>query len=186
VEAHLVPYEDPRNFVTPTPFELDEVSRRRSGRLTETEKKRRFLVQELREKGGIAGLVQSMWVYLGRWDGPVQTCTIRGGVETRGKLTINKPFIVNGETLDEVVTRVLRSLTERESQVLQLRYGLEDGQSLTLEKVGRELGVTRERIRQIEAKAFRKLKHPTRSRHIEPFVVDTTEGEETNATPKTT
>ena len=188
IEAHLVPYESPYNHVTPTPPELEEVSRRRSrnGRLTETEKKRRFLVQELREKGGIAGLVQSMWVYLGRWDGPVQTCTIRDGVETRGKLTINKPCIVNGETLDEAVTRVLRSLTERESRVLQLRYGLEDGQSLTLEKTGRELGVTRERIRQIEAKAFRKLRHVTRRKHIEPFVVDTTEGEETNATPKTT
>ena len=174
-----MPYKDPYTYVT------QEVSRprSRSGRMTETEKKRRWLVQELREKGGIAGLVQSMWVYLGRWDEPVQTCTIRGGVETRGGLTINKPYIVNGETLDEAVTRLLRTLTERESQVLQLRYGLEDGQSLTLEKVGRELGVTRERIRQIEAKAFRKLRGPTRRAVISPFVIDTTEREETNAKP---
>jgi len=187
IEAHLVPYEDPHNYELELE-KLKQVSRQRSRsrRLTETEKKRRWLVQELREKGGITGLVQAMWVYLGRWDEPVQTCTIRGGVETRGGLTINKPYIVNGETLDEAVTRLLRTLTERESQVLQLRYGLEDGQSLTLEKVGRELGVTRERIRQIEAKAFRKLRHPTRRARISPFVIDTTEREETNAEPKTT
>ena len=158
-EAHLVPYEDPRNYVTPTPPDLKEVSKRRpwNGRWTETQKRRGRLRQESLEKGGITGLVEAIWISGGRWDDLVQTCTFRGGVETRGGLTINKPFIVNGETLDEVVTRVLRSLTERESRVLQLRYGVEDGQSRTLEQVGREFNVTRERIRQIEARAFRKL-----------------------------
>ena len=188
IEAHLVPYEDPRNYVTPTyPSELKEVSKRRSGKMTETQKRRGRLRQESLEKGGIRGLVEAIWISGGRWDDLVQTCTFRGGVETRGKLTINKPYIVNGETLDEVVTRVLRTLTERESQVLQLRYGLvKTLKGVTLEKVGRELGVTRERIRQIEARAFQKLRHPTRRAKISPFVIDATEGEETDAKPKTT
>jgi RNA polymerase primary sigma factor len=61
-------------------------------------------------------------------------------------------------------------LTDRECRVLQLRFGLEDGRSRTLEEVGREFGVTRERIRQIEAKALRKLRHPTRSRKLRDFL----------------
>tara|TARA_Y100000310_G_C20581236_1_gene763096 strand:+ start:690 stop:1322 length:633 start_codon:yes stop_codon:yes gene_type:complete len=180
IEAHLVPYEDPRNYVTPTPPEIKEESGRN---WSETQRERARLIRECQQQGGITGLVQAIWVSTGHWEDPVQTCTFRGGVETRGGLTINKPYIVNGETLDEAVTRLLRTLTERESQVLQLRYGLEDGQSLTLEKVGRELGVTRERIRQIEAKAFRKLRGPARRARISPFIVDTTEGEVTNGKP---
>ena len=70
------------------------------------------------------------------------------------------------QLLKEQVEDVLHTLTERESRVLQLRFGLEDGRSRTLEEVGREFGVTRERIRQIEAKALRKLRHPTRSRKL--------------------
>ena len=65
---------------------------------------------------------------------------------------------------------MLHTLTEREARVLQLRFGLEDGRSRTLEEVGREFGVTRERIRQIEAKALRKLRHPTRSRRLKDFL----------------
>jgi RNA polymerase primary sigma factor len=64
---------------------------------------------------------------------------------------------------------VLDSLTGRERRVLQLRFGLEDGRQRTLEEVGREFGVTRERIRQIEAKALRKLRHPTRSRKLRDY-----------------
>ncbi len=68
------------------------------------------------------------------------------------------------------VEDVLDSLTLRERRVLQLRFGLEDGRSRTLEEVGREFGVTRERIRQIEAKALRKLRHPTRSKKLRDFL----------------
>ncbi len=74
------------------------------------------------------------------------------------------------QLLKEQVSEVLGSLTDRESRVLQLRFGLEDGRSRTLEEVGREFGVTRERIRQIEAKALRKLRHPTRSRKLKDFL----------------
>ena len=68
------------------------------------------------------------------------------------------------------VEDVLDTLTPRERRVLQLRFGLEDGRSRTLEEVGREFGVTRERIRQIEAKALRKLRHPTRSKKLRDFL----------------
>ena len=74
------------------------------------------------------------------------------------------------QLLKETVEDVLASLTLRERRVLQLRFGLEDGRSRTLEEVGREFGVTRERIRQIEAKALRKLRHPTRSRKLKDFL----------------
>ncbi len=74
------------------------------------------------------------------------------------------------QLLKEQVNEVLHTLTEREARVLQLRFGLEDGRSRTLEEVGREFGVTRERIRQIEAKALRKLRHPTRSRKLKDFL----------------
>ncbi len=72
--------------------------------------------------------------------------------------------------LKEQVESVLYSLSERERRVLELRFGLDDGRSRTLEEVGREFGVTRERIRQIEAKALRKLRHPTRSKKLRDFL----------------
>ena len=74
------------------------------------------------------------------------------------------------QLLKEQVDEVLHTLTDRESRVLQLRFGLEDGRSRTLEEVGREFGVTRERIRQIEAKALRKLRHPSRSRKLKDYL----------------
>ena len=64
----------------------------------------------------------------------------------------------------------LQGLTEREEKVLRLRFGLQDGRTRTLEEVGKEFNVTRERIRQIEAKALRKLKHPNRSKRLKDFV----------------
>jgi RNA polymerase primary sigma factor len=75
------------------------------------------------------------------------------------------------QLLHEQVEDVLASLTARERRVLQLRFGLADGRSRTLEEVGREFGVTRERIRQIEAKALRKLRHPSRSRRLRDYLV---------------
>jgi RNA polymerase primary sigma factor len=72
--------------------------------------------------------------------------------------------------LKEQIDEVLSSLTHREQRVLVLRFGLEDGRSRTLEEVGQEFNVTRERIRQIEAKALRKLRHPSRSRKLKDYL----------------
>ena len=72
--------------------------------------------------------------------------------------------------LREQLSDVLSTLTPREEKVLRLRFGLEDGRSRTLEEVGKEFNVTRERIRQIEAKALRKLRHPSRSRKLKDFL----------------
>ncbi len=72
--------------------------------------------------------------------------------------------------MKEQIGEVLSSLTHRERRVLQLRFGLEDGRSRTLEEVGKEFNVTRERIRQIEAKALRKLRHPSRSRKLKDYL----------------
>jgi len=74
------------------------------------------------------------------------------------------------QLLKEQIGKVLGSLTPREQRVIQLRFGLEDGRSRTLEEVGKEFNVTRERIRQIEAKALRKLRHPSRSRKLKDYL----------------
>ena len=74
------------------------------------------------------------------------------------------------QLLKEQIDDVLSTLTPREQRVLQLRFGLEDGRSRTLEEVGKEFAVTRERIRQIEAKALRKLRHPSRSRKLKDYL----------------
>ena len=73
--------------------------------------------------------------------------------------------------LKEQLVDVLGTLTEREQKVLKLRFGLEDGRARTLEEVGKEFNVTRERIRQIEAKALRKLRHPSRSKRLKDFLI---------------
>jgi RNA polymerase primary sigma factor len=76
----------------------------------------------------------------------------------------------NRELLREQMRDILDSLTDRERDVLMLRFGLVDGESRTLEEVGQQFGVTRERIRQIESKALRKLRHPTRSRKLRDYL----------------
>ena len=76
----------------------------------------------------------------------------------------------SAELLKAHLSEVLDTLNDREKKVLRLRFGLEDGRQRTLEEVGREFGVTRERIRQIEAKALRKLRHPTRSKKLKDYL----------------
>ena len=80
-------------------------------------------------------------------------------------------FAIN-ELLKDEIAEVLLTLTEREEKVIRLRFGLEDGRPRTLEEVGQLFGVTRERIRQIEAKALRKLRHPSRSRKLKDYLGD--------------
>ena len=74
------------------------------------------------------------------------------------------------ELLRRELANVLKSLTPREERVLTLRFGLEDGQARTLEELGKEFNVTRERIRQIEAKALRKLRHPSRAKRLRDYL----------------
>lgn len=85
----------------------------------------------------------------------------------------NQPSLydkVSRELLKDALSKVLETLSPREKRVLIMRFGLDDGKSKTLEEVGKEFRVTRERIRQIEAKAIRKLKHPTRARKLKDFL----------------
>ena len=74
--------------------------------------------------------------------------------------------------LTEQMARVLHTLSPREEKVVKMRFGLEDGRERTLQDVGRSFALTRERIRQIEAKAVRKLRHPSRSRQLKAFLDD--------------
>jgi RNA polymerase primary sigma factor len=89
-------------------------------------------------------------------------------IEDRGALAPSEA--ASYQLLKDQVDDVLYTLSDREARVLQLRFGLEDGRSRTLEEVGRDFGVTRERIRQIEAKALRKLRHPSRSKKLRDFL----------------
>ena len=76
----------------------------------------------------------------------------------------------NNGMLRQKIEQLLKTLTYREREIIRLRYGLGDGYTYTLEEVGRIFKVTRERVRQIEAKAVRKLQHPVRSQHLEGFL----------------
>ena len=85
------------------------------------------------------------------------------------KDTVSPSEYATNELLKDELYNVMKDLTDREERVLRLRYGLDDGRPRTLEEVGKEFGVTRERIRQIEAKALRKLRHPTRAKRFGDF-----------------
>ena len=89
-------------------------------------------------------------------------------IEDRGAVSPSEAVI--SVNLKEYTSQVLRTLTPREERVIKMRFGLEDGSEHTLEEVGQSFQVTRERIRQIEAKALRKLRHPSRSRKLKAFV----------------
>lgn len=78
--------------------------------------------------------------------------------------------IIMGKALRKELADIIESLTEREGKIIKLRFGWEDGRARTLEEIGQQFGVTKERIRQIEAKALRKLRHPLRSRRIRAFL----------------
>ena len=86
------------------------------------------------------------------------------------KNALAPPDAASYQLLKEQVEDVLETLSEREARVLQLRFGLEDGRNRTLEEVGHDFGVTRERIRQIEAKALRKLRHPSRAKMLKAYI----------------
>jgi len=86
------------------------------------------------------------------------------------KTADNPSDVTSYSLLKDMLGDVLTSLTERERKVLELRFGLGDGYSRTLEEVGKQFKVTRERIRQIEAKALRKMRHPTRIRQLQGFL----------------
>ena len=88
----------------------------------------------------------------------------------RGSQAVLPRDSASNQFLKDQINEVLSTLTSREQKFLQLRFGLEDGRSRTLEEVGLEFNVTRERIRQIEAKALRKLRHPSRSRKLRDYL----------------
>src|SRR5262252_8403277 len=97
-------------------------------------------------------------------------------IEDRG--VVSPADAVININLKEMTEEVLNTLTPREERIIKMRFGLEDGTERTLEEVGQRFGVTRERIRQIEAKALRKLRHPSRSRRLRAFIADVqTDGE---------
>jgi RNA polymerase primary sigma factor len=85
--------------------------------------------------------------------------------------TLGPEEVATYSSLKDQISKLLDTLTEREQKVLMLRFGLTDGRTRTLEEVGKEFNVTRERIRQIEAKALRKLRHPSRSKHLKGFEI---------------
>ena len=89
-------------------------------------------------------------------------------IEDRGVVSPSDAVI--NINLKEMTEQVLNTLTPREERVIKMRFGLEDGTEHTLEEVGQNFAVTRERIRQIEAKALRKLRHPSRSRRLRAFL----------------
>src|SRR5436853_7437849 len=96
-------------------------------------------------------------------------------IEDRG--VVSPAEAVINVNLKDQTSQVLRTLTPREERVIKMRFGLEDGSEHTLEEVGQSFAVTRERIRQLEAKALRKLRHPSRGQRLRAFLENGTHGD---------
>ena len=124
----------------------------------------RQLVQELREIQKISLEPVSLETPIGEED----DSHLGDFIEDEGAMSPDD--YASNELLKDELNEVLLELTDREEKVLRLRFGLDDGRTRTLEEVGKEFNVTRERIRQIEAKALRKLKHPSRSKRLKDFL----------------
>ena len=144
----------------------------------------RALVQELRREPTSEEIAKRMDIPVWKvckvlkvWQQPVSLETPVGQeedahlgdfIEDRG--AVSPADAVININLKEMTEQVLNTLTPREERIIKMRFGLEDGTEHTLEEVGQNFGVTRERIRQIEAKALRKLRHPSRNRRLRAFV----------------
>ena len=110
-------------------------------------------------------LQRDQWKAIVPWDHP-----LAGREPFPPEALAQYPFILLEEGDDYEIQEVLDTLAPREKKVLELRFGIVDGRTRTLEEVGKEFNVTRERIRQIEAKALRKLRHPSRSKKLRDFL----------------
>ena len=144
----------------------------------------RALVQELRREPTSEEISKRMDIPVWKvrkvlkvWQQPVSLETPVGQeedahlgdfIEDRG--AVSPADVVIDINLKEMTEQVLNTLTPREERIIKMRFGLEDGTEYTLEEVGQNFGVTRERIRQIEAKALRKLRHPSRNRRLRAFL----------------
>ena len=128
-------------------------------KITEERKKNGWSQEELADKLGVSRQAVSKWESAGA------VPDLQRIIQLSELFSVSTDYLLKDEIDDLLLT-----LTEREEQVLRLRFGLDDGSSKTLEEVGQMFGVTRERIRQIEGKALRKLKHPKRSRELINFV----------------
>ena len=100
--------------------------------------------------------------------GESEDCSFGEFLEDQG--TISPTVTASQSLLRDKIEGLLKTLTYREREIIRLRYGLGDGYTYTLEEVGRIFRVTRERVRQIEAKAVKKLQHPVRCKHLEGFL----------------
>ena len=153
------------DFLTPDETEAIKLIRRRGERMDPgLQRKLRRAAQKVRKIMRISQEPMSLEMPIGQEDSSllgdfIEDDKIMGPVDAASR-----------QLLKEQIRSALGVLSEREREVLEMRFGLHDGQDHTLEEVGRHLGVTRERIRQIEAKALRKLRHPTRSRQLRDYL----------------
>ncbi len=154
-------------------------------RISEMNRVSRTLVQELGREPTVAELAETLqttpdkvqkMMKIAQHPLSLETPVGENQESNLGDFVEDETGLPPGETasqrmLQEELKRIFTSLDPREVQILQLRYGLKDGRSLTLEQVGKKYGLTRERIRQIEVQALRKLRHPSRSRRLKDYLL---------------